>query len=184
MISPSPTFAPRKDYADIPCVLDNGAYRCWEQGYPFREDAFLRTMDKCYELGIKLDFIVCPDIVAGGKKSLDFSMEWARGRLSTAPNLALAVQDGMLCDDVDQYVREFFTHIFVGGTPDWKWRTLPGWASWCQSFKLHCHVGKCGTLDKLRLCETLGVASVDSTNFSRNDTWSIIDEWRGKTLFN
>ena len=181
MISPSPSFEVRKHFKDVPCVLDNGAYRCFEQGYPFRESAFLGILDECYEMGIKLDFIVCPDIIAGGRASLDFSLEWA-GRLKTAPRLALVVQDGMVADMVDSHVRSLFTHLFVGGTPDWKWQTLPGWASFCASFGLKCHVGKCGTLSRLDLCKSLGVSSVDSTNFARNDNWSDIVQFQGGSL--
>ena len=183
MISTSLTFLPRKEFNQVPCALDNGAYTAYTKGYPFPEAAFLNTLNKCYELNIVLDFITCPDIVAGGKESLDFSMEWAMGRLKTAPKLALVVQDGMIADMLDPFVRKHFTHIFVGGTPDWKWRTLPGWQSFCDAYKLKCHVGRCGTLENLKTCQSLHVDSVDSTNFTRNESWHILNDFRAKELF-
>lgn len=183
MISSSPITKPSKEFRDVPCALDNGAFPAHKKGYPFMEKVFLNTMDECYRLGIKLDFIVCPDIVGGGEKSLDFSCEWAMGRLKTAPNLAIVVQDGMIAPMIDEHVLSLFTHLFVGGSPDWKWRTIPGWASLCHSYKIPCHVGQCGTLQKLQLCKKLGVTSVDSTNFARNESWSVISQFRQDGLF-
>jgi hypothetical protein len=183
MISPSPSFGVRPTYADVPCALDNGAFQAYTRGYPFLERQFLSTIDECYANRIVLDFIVCPDIVCGGERSLAFSYEWATKRLHTAPHLALVLQDGMTSDMLDREVLSHFTHIFIGGSPDWKWRTLPGWASLCDCFGKHCHVGRCGTLDKLCVCESLGVASVDRTNFVRNGSWGTIEQFQGKNLF-
>jgi hypothetical protein len=183
MISSSPTTKPVKEFRQVPCALDNGAYTAYKKGYPFPESTFLQMIDECYKLGIPLDFIVCPDIVAGGQRSLDLSMEWATGRLRSAPRLALVVQDGMTSEMIDTHVRSLFTHIFIGGTPNWKWRGLPGWQAFCHAFKLHCHVGSCGTLEKLRQCEDIGIDSVDSTNFTRNNSWDVIEQFRNDNLF-
>ncbi len=131
-----------------------------------------------------MDFIVCPDIVAGGKRSLDFSMEWAEDKLKTAPNLALVLQDGMTPDILLEYGLERFNILFVGGTVEWKWKTFVGWKEFCKSFKKQCHVGQCGTLRRLELCEQIGIDSIDSTNFARNDSWNVIEEYMNKkTLF-
>jgi hypothetical protein len=185
MISPSPSFAVRKEFGGVPCALDNGAFQYYRKGYPFQERLFLATIEDCYKHGIKLDFIVCPDIVAGGKQSLEFSLKWATTKLVGTPRLALVLQDGITQDNLTQYERDLFSHIFIGGTPEWKWRSLPGWASFCQSYKKHCHVGQCGTVERLRLCKQLGIDSVDSTNFSRNDAWSTIEAFQApQTLYN
>ena len=51
-------------------ALDNGAWADYQAGRDFDEDSFERLIDK---LGAKADWIVLPDIVAGGLRSLDLS---------------------------------------------------------------------------------------------------------------
>ena len=180
MISPSPSFLPRKDWADINCALDNGAFQAYRRGFPFMADLFRATIDKCYNVGVKLDFIVCPDIVAGGKKSLDFSLDWAMGELKTVPRLALAVQDGMRVLDIRPFI-EYFTHIFIGGSVQWKWETASEWVEFAHSNGKKVHIGQCGTVDKAKAALKLGVDSIDSTSFVRNGNWDYIDEiYNGK----
>ena len=174
MISPSPTFEVRENFKEVFCALDNGAFQAHRRGYPFQEKLFLETIDSCYKANIELDFIVCPDIVAGGKKSLDFSMEWSEGRLKTAPNLALVLQDGITPDLLRKYGFDRFEVLFVGGTMEWKKSTFVGWAEFCKSFKKQCHVGQCGPLPFMELCEKVGVTSIDSTSFARNDSWDVV----------
>ena len=179
MIASSPTWEPRKSYRRVPCALDNGAFQCWRRGFPFQADVFLRSVAKCYEVGLSLEFIVCPDIVAGGLASLDFSREWAHGELRTAQRLALVVQDGMETRDVKPDLLRRFTHLFVGGTPEWKWRTAAEWVNHAHAYGLKCHIGRCGTLPLLRAAQRAGADSVDSTNFVRNQSWAVVEEFRG-----
>ena len=194
MISPSPTFEPRKAFIEeaegiiknkIPCAFDNGAFQAHAKGYPFREEAFWNCLDKCYSLGIKLDFIVCPDIVMGGKESLDFSVEWARTKLKSAPNLALAVQDGIEpnIQDLDKYVMSLYDLIFVGGSVEWKWKTADKWVKFAHRFDKKVHIGQVGQARYLRFAEHIGADSVDSTSIARNNSFGIIEEYLGKELF-
>jgi queuine/archaeosine tRNA-ribosyltransferase len=192
MISPSPTFLPRKSFVEeyegvienkFPCALDNGAFQAFKKGYPFQEDLFIQTMEQCYALGIKLDFIVCPDIVMGGKDSLDFSLEWARTKLKTAPRLALAVQDGITTQMLDAYVLSLFDIIFVGGSVEWKWKTADEWTKYAHKHNKKIHIGQVGQVRYLKFAEHIGVDSVDSTSIARNGSWSIIRDFIGKELF-
>jgi hypothetical protein len=48
--------------------LDNGAWSAFQQGRPFNDLAFMRAVEK---VGEGADWIVLPDIVAGGMRSLD-----------------------------------------------------------------------------------------------------------------
>ena len=179
MVASSATWEPRKNYSRVPCALDNGAFQCWRRGFPFMADVFRKTLSKAYHVGLKLDFVVCPDLVAMGLKSLDFSMRWAHGELESAPRLALAVQDGMTPDDVTPgYHMKPFTHIFIGGTVNWKWQTAQEWIDHAHKHGLKCHIGQCGTLDRIAAAERMGADSVDSTSIVRNQSWHIIDEWR------
>jgi len=183
MISPSPTFEPRKSFLEVSCAFDNGAFQSYTRGYPFRENAFWECLDKCYSLGIKLDFIVCPDIVKGGKDSLDYSVEWARTKLKTVPNLALAVQDGMTTQMIDSYVLSLFEMLFVGGSVEWKWKTADDWVKYAHENGKKVHIGQVGQARYLRFAEHIGVDSVDSTSITRNNTFGIIQEYLGKELF-
>jgi hypothetical protein len=181
MISPSPTFDVRPIFTNTFCAFDNGAYQAWNRGYPFLERHFWDALERCYTLTIKLDFIVCPDIVAGGKKSLDFSVKWSERLLGT--KLALPLQDEMIPADITPDIRKNFTHLFLGGTKKWKSQTLNGWVECSKSWKMPLHVGRIGTLPLLLRCRDAGVESVDSTNFSRNDSWGVIADYNSKSLF-
>jgi hypothetical protein len=183
MISSS-SRKPNKDIKEFSCALDNGAFACHRKGYPFMEKVFLDTLDTSYRVGIKLDFIVTPDIVCGGKKSLDFSLKWADGRLSTCPSLALVVQDGMVVKDLDHTIMNRFSHLFVGGSVAWKWETAHEWILHAASYGMKCHIGQCGQLKYLNKAKNLSADSVDSTSFVVNDSWHILEEFNSDdTLF-
>jgi len=175
MIASTPADRPYAKWKEFPCALDNGAFRCFQKGYPFQENIFLGTMEKCFALNICLDFIVCPDIVAGGEQSLDFSMEWATKRLIGAPNLALAVQDGMTEEMIDQYVLKHFSHIFVGGSVEWKWETAQKWVQFAHKNKKECHIGQVGQQRYLRHALHINADSVDSTSLVRHKSWHHVE---------
>ena len=178
MVSTSPDARTiGKHLREVPCVLDNGAFRAWQLGYPFQGWAFRRTVRQLYTLGIKLEWIVCPDIVAGGRKSLDFSLSYAEK--FNAPNLALVAQDGMELKDVQPWMSEQFKVLFMGGTKEWKWRTAEAWRDKARELGWQFHIGRCGTLAGLRRAAELGADSVDSTSFARNGSWHIVEEFLG-----
>jgi hypothetical protein len=174
-------YKPDKKHRAVPCALDNGAFQCWQRGFPFMADVFRSALADAYKAGLILDFIVTPDIVAGGQRSLDYSISWAQGELLTAQRLALAVQDGIGPEQVRNtgLVRRF-TYIFVGGTEDWKWSTGEMWVKFAHDYGLKCHIGRCGTLERLMLAASWGTDSVDSTNFVRNKSWHVVEEFHRK----
>ena len=173
-----PDKMPSKECSAVPCALDNGAFTCWLRGYPFQADIFMRAIEKAYAARINLDFIVCPDIVTGGIRSLDFSMRWATKQLETAQRLALAVQDGMTPRDISVgFHLPRFTHIFVGGSVEWKWHTAKEWVDFSHAYGKKCHIGRCGTLQNLQAAKRYGADSVDSSSFARNESWDVIEEF-------
>lgn len=179
MISTSVAFPAIKDFKDVPCALDNGAFSCFKKGYPFQGDLFLENIKHCYKLGINLDFIVCPDILCGGLESLDFSLKWAENELLTAPRLALVVQDGMRISNV-QHDLQRFSHVFIGGSVEWKWKTAEDWVKMAHDEGKKCHIGQCGQLKYIELAYNLGVDSIDSTSIQRNKSWHIIEQYNGR----
>lgn len=184
MIASSPSnWKPTAAYRDLPCALDNGAFRCWQKGYPFMDRVFQETLEKCYRLDLPLDFIVCPDIVMGGMRSLLFSVRYATERLVGCPRMALAVQDGLTPTVVEVPAKEIgFSCIFVGGSVDWKWQTAPEWVRFAHDQGMMCHIGRAGTVEALERAQGLGADSVDSVNFVRNDSWSVIERFTARNL--
>lgn len=168
---------------DVPWCFDNGAYRAWERGVPWDSERFARyalydddlSMSRmqvqCYAKRSP-DFAVCPDVVAGGKESLEFSVTW-RCRLPSEFRWYLAVQNGMREGDVDAALAfceeesSVFWGLFVGGDTRWKFRTAPAWVRFAHDRGLNCHVGRVSSERRLTWCELIGADSVDSSVFER-----------------
>ena len=175
MISSSPSSLPSKEIAKTYCALDNGAFTCYRKGYPFMEDVFLKTIQDAYKKNIALDFIVTPDIIEGGEESLSFSRIWSQNQLATAPRLALVLQDGMKFSGLGSLKR--FTHLFVGGSVDWKWKTADEWVKVARGEGKQIHIGQCGRFEYLMRAHELQVDSVDSTSFVVNQSFHIVQRF-------
>lgn len=175
--STSSGFLPTKAYREVPCALDNGAFQSYRLGYPFMERFFWKTMEKCFSLGIQLDFIACPDIVCGGYESLDFSVRYAHEKLRGAPRLALVVQDGMVPVGIhDRTADAAFTHLFIGGSVEWKWKSARDWRKFASDHGMKLHIGRCGTAPDILRAQDIGADSVDGTNIARNDNWDVLEK--------
>jgi hypothetical protein len=147
----------------FPYALDNGAWNAYANGTPFDSDAFLRALD---ELGECADFIVLPDIVAGGRRSLDFSLSWLDRVRVFGRLMLLPVQDGMSVQMVDTAIAEGMG-IFVGGTTEFKEKSLPDWGSFANMFGIYIHCGRVNSRRRLKLCKQAGVDSFDGSGPSR-----------------
>lgn len=177
MLSSHPTTKPTKQYGEVPCALDNGAFACYKKGYPFMEKVFYDTLESAYKGGIQLDFIVCPDIVAGGVRSLELSLKHAETKLLGVKNLALVLQDGIEPSDLTANITRHFSYLFLGGTKEWKWKNARMWVDVARDKNKKIHIGQCGRLEYLRYADSLGVDSVDSTSFTRNNSYHIVSEF-------
>lgn len=153
------TKGPYFEYDGEPFGVDNGAFGAWNSGKPWDESAFLRRVDSTVAKGRDPYLSVAPDIVAGGLKSLDFSVSW-RPRLPEQMRWYLAVQDGMTPDDVAPVI-DMFSGVFLGGTDAFK-KTVRTWRAWTRERGLPLHWARCGTARKLREAIDVGVDSVDS----------------------
>lgn len=150
-----------------PWFLDNGAFRAFTAGMPFNESAFVTALVEAATLGP--DFVVAPDVVAGGLESLAVSLAWC-DRLPEARYLA--VQDGMSLDDVDPFLARF-AGIFVGGSVPWKLRTGVDWVALAHEHGKRCHIGRVGNPKRLAWAREIGADSVDSSQ----PLWTNI-KWR------
>lgn len=143
-------------------ALDNGAYSAWINGKDFDSERFIITIDKIPEDNPP-DFIILPDIVAAGKKSLLFSYEWI-GRLPSEYSYYLAVQDGVIPADIIRNLAGI-DGIFIGGTMAWKIRTGEIWVRFAHDQGISCHIGRVGTYKKLFWANRIRADSIDSSTF-------------------
>jgi hypothetical protein len=143
-----------------PFAHDCGAYRDWRAGRPFNVVRWDRDMRWMSYRGIVPDFVVVPDIVAGGIASLEWSAFWRRSVPDGFPAY-LAVQDGMTTADALPHLRDY-RGIFVGGSLRWKLATGAVWAKLAQRRGLRCHIGRVGTAERVHWARSIGATSIDS----------------------
>ncbi len=139
--------------------FDNGAFVAWTRGNQFPEGVFLRRLDAALRVETGPAVAVCPDIVAGGLRSLEFSVNWLK-RLPSSWPWYLAVQDGTTRDAVLEVVH-LFAGIFLGGTDRFK-LTAYRWSRLAQFAGKKFHYGRAGTLRMIRHAYAVEADSLDS----------------------
>jgi hypothetical protein len=156
MVSPKDLHCPE----GFKYALDNGAWHAFQRQCSFDTTAFLAAYRK---LGKGSDFVVLPDIVAGGLGSLEYSLSWLP-RLGDCPNY-LAVQDGMIEADIEPI--NGIDGIFIGGTTEWKEATMAIWGKVARQKRIVLHVGRVNSVRRIHMCEAAGVDSFDGSSVSR-----------------
>ena len=157
--------------SDLDYILDNGAFGAWKNGDEWDDKLFYKIVDRLCLDGINPYFVVIPDIVCGGLKSLEHSQKHI-GNLPMQWNKYLPVQDGMCPGDID-IGGDQIDGIFVGGSVDWKWRTAKDWCSYAHKNGIKCHIGRVGTIRDYTKAESCGADSVDGSGPSRNNRMDI-----------
>lgn len=152
------TERPPTPYEGEPWGFDNGAWVAYVRGEDFPADTFLRRLEIAQAAGRPL-LAVCPDIVGGGLRSMDFSLQWL-DRLPQDWPWYLAVQDGTGVDDA-AFLTDRFSGIFLGGTTAYK-STARAWATFAHGNGLRFHYGRAGTPAKLLHALEVGADSLDS----------------------
>lgn len=160
IVQPYEMVPRRKPYA-----IDNGAFGDWKNKQDFNERRFIEAVAHTqyldYYLGDAPDFIVCPDIVAGGLASLAFSLRFVPSLQDRGAPLYLVLQDGMQESDVEPSL-PLFQGLFVGGTLPWKISTGERWVRFAHKHGLHCHIGRVGTARRVSWAMRIGADSIDS----------------------
>ena len=159
LLSPAGSLNPK----GRPFALDNGAWTAHQQGTEFDSDAFMRAVDK---VGENAEWIVLPDIVMGGQKSLDLSLSWLEKLNGLPTRLLIAVQNGMTPEDVRHYLNPM-VGIFVGGDTAWKEETTPMWGSLARRRNCYLHVGRVNSQRRIAICAAAGADSFDGTSVTR-----------------
>lgn len=144
-------------------ALDNGAWSAFQQGTAFDEIAFGRALDK---VGEHADWVVLPDIVAGGMASLEFSLKWLDRLQGFPQTLLLAVQDGVEPDDVRELLNPA-VGIFLGGSTEWKLQTMEAWGILARRRNCYLHVGRVNSARRIAMCSAAGAFSFDGTSVTR-----------------
>jgi len=144
-----------------PWVLDNGAFKDWTSGAKFDEAKFAAALERAKHVEPPPDFVVAPDIVAGGAESLAFSRSWLPRCLELGVPVYLVMQDGMTEQSVLEGL-DGFSGIFVGGSLPWKLRTGERWCEFAHLHGMPCHIGRMGTEARVRAAKRWGADSIDS----------------------
>lgn len=147
-------------------AFDNGAWPAHTAGRPFDGPAFVRGVER---VGPGSEFIVCPDIVMGGRESLAFLLSWLPFCLEIGPLVLIAVQDHMTIGDIVDLYRLHGDRIgiFVGGSTVWKEETMKRWGTLARRLGIYCHVGRVNTMRRIALCAHAGAHSFDGTSASK-----------------
>lgn len=166
----SPTYGiiPRQ-CEDFLFALDNGAFSAYRGRVPWDETRFYRYVQRIENTNITPAFVVIPDIVAGGKESLDLSVSHIQ-KLPSTWKKYLPVQDGMKECDLTPNITEYIDGIFVGGIVTWKWRTAGMWCKLAHDFGFNCHIGRVNTEREILSAYHIDADSVDGSSASRNRT--------------
>ena len=160
LLSPANPHPP----AGLPFAIDNGAWPCFTKKLPFDSDGFSAMVEAH---GAAADFVVVPDIVAGGLESLRFSLSWL-DRLRGIRLLLLPVQDGMSAGEVGAVLRRYpGLGLFLGGSTEWKLHTMYGWGMVAHALGCYYHVGRVNSCRRIRLALEAGADSIDGTSGTR-----------------
>lgn len=146
----------------LPYGLDNGAFARKQQGFDYDEVAWGKCLEKFCQHHQKPLWLVVPDVVYDGAATLKRWHQLAHLHQHWHVPLAMAVQDGISVDDVRRLTIRPDV-IFIGGTTDWKWASLP---DWCAAFP-RVHVARVNGRRGLDLCHAAGAESCDGSGWFR-----------------
>jgi hypothetical protein len=186
-------FPPRRSFS---WFYDNGAFSDFKAGRPFAVAKFWRELALMVDVvelqGHTLpDFVVLPDLVAGGCASLTESASWlevVRGYAARGVRFYVAVQDGMTAADVEGFLElagDLVSGLFVGGSLPWKLETGAAWVTLAHARGLLCHVGRVGTAARVQWALRIGADSIDSSLplWSSAKLGIFLEALRGRTRF-
>lgn len=149
----------RGPYPFIPYALDNGAYGVHLNGGEWEPTAWEALLDWAHVQSYAPQWVLVPDVVGSRCGTLKAWVNFYPTAKRYGWPIAFAVQDGMSKSDAPKQA----DIIFVGGSTQWKWATLP---VWCAHFP-RVHVGRVNTFRRLVQCERAGAESADGTGFTR-----------------
>lgn len=150
----------------FPYALDNGAWTAYTTGAPWDAGRFDGLVD---QLGASADWVVAPDVVAGGNASLRLTESWLPRLMTRVRRVLIAVQDGMSPADVAPLISQApdAIGVFLGGSTEWKLRELATWGRHAAEWGAYYHVGRVNTSQRIRACRQARANSFDGTSVIR-----------------
>ena len=145
---------------------DNGAWSDFQAGRAFDADGYDRYLEWVEAQAHPFDFLVLPDIVAGGMESLALSMRYLNRCRAVAPLVLIPVQDGMEHADLAPLVGPN-VGIFLGGSTPWKLARMADWGAFCAERRVHYHVARVNTMRRMFAAIAAGAQSIDGSSVSR-----------------
>ncbi len=156
----------------LPYALDNGAFACWnpkdntfdDAKWDRNEQAWRELLFWSQAAPSKPMWGIVPDVPGNSAATLERWLQYAPELKECGIPLAVAVQDGMTPDDVAQ-LAPMVDVVAVGGSTEWKWKTVEMWA---KEFP-RIHLLRCNAPDQLDYLEDHGIESTDGTGWNRGD---------------
>lgn len=164
--------------AGLGYALDNGAWSS-RDGRSWDAAAFELLLR---DFGSDADWVVAPDVVAGGPESLRLTVEWLPRLLDSTARVLVAVQNGMAERDVEHLLGSR-VGIAVGGgcveharpqrfgacsACDWKEQSTLGiWGPLARKVGCYLHVLRVNSARRIKLCHEAGVDSFDGTSVTK-----------------
>ncbi len=144
-------------------ALDNGAWSAFASGAPWDEVSFRATVE---QHGAGADWVIAPDVVAGGRPSLRLSERWLPWVADRARRVLIAVQDGMEPGDVAPLLGPS-VGIAIGGSTEWKEAALGrgAWLALARERGAWMHALRVNTVRRIHLCA--GADSLDGSSPTR-----------------
>ena len=142
--------------------LDNGAWTAHQQCRQWSPRPFSSMLAS---IGHGADFVVAPDVVACGAESLALSLSWAPRLVDICP-VYMAVQNGHEREPgqvAQQAKTAGCVGIFVGGTTEWKERTVHLWSRVAHERGMKCHMGRVNSARRVLIAQEAGVDSMDGS---------------------
>lgn len=157
--------------AKMDYFLDNGAFHDYLNNKPFDSQKFFNRL---LDMEIKIrrgileapKFVVVPDIVMGGRKSLDKSLKWLEylGEAFPHNRYYLAVQDDMPFHLVALALKsQLFEGLFVGGSKPFKYKHGEELVGMAKHYDVDIHCGGIGSRKAILWAKLTGFTSIDSS---------------------
>ncbi len=164
--------AQRGPWPWFPYALDNGAFSCWDREtnrfdhakWQATEYAWRRLLFWAQCAPTRPIWSIVPDVPGNADATMAQWLAFAPAVVRAGFPLAVAVQDGMMPQDVRR-LQPAPVVICVGGTTEWKWQTVE---MWCSEFP-RVHVLRCNSPKRLWELERMGCESTDGTGWNRGD---------------
>lgn len=144
-------------------ALDNGVWGAAQRSEAWDSLRFVRLLER---YGDRADWVVLPDVVAGGMESLERSLAWLMKVRDIAKLVLIPAQDGMAPEDLESHIGPE-VGIFLGGSTHWKLSTAHRWGALCQKRGAYFHIGRVNSHKRMTLCRVVGANSFDGTSVSR-----------------